>query len=216
MFRPRRILIIILSILAGLVLLCMGLWLFYRNARWGFAREVPEGEASRRMLLIQTAESWLGANEADGSHQEIIDLYNSQESLPMDYEVLYTDSWCAAFVTAAAMEADLTDIIPPECGCERQIGRFQELGCWQETDTYLPLPGDIIYYAWDEKPFGECTGWADHVGIVTGTCWPFVKVIEGNKEDRVDYRIVSIWNGTIRGYGLPQYDASETGNPVCD
>ena len=123
----------------------------------------------------------------------------------MDYKVLYTDSWCATFVTAAAMKAGLTDIIPPECGCQRQIGLFQELGRWQEQDTYIPLPGDIIYYAWDEEPFGDCTGWADHVGIVVGTCWPFVKVIEGNKDDRVDYRIVSIWNPTIRGYALPEY-----------
>ena len=193
------------SLLAGIGLLILGLWIFYSNASWGFARKVSPEEAERRLSLVRSAENWLGCNEADGSHEPIIDLYNSQDVLPMEYEVLYTDSWCAAFVTAAAMEAALTDIIPPECGCQRQIGLFQNLGRWQEKDTYLPLPGDIIYYAWDETPYGDCTGWADHVGIVVGTCWPFVKVIEGNKDDRVDYRIVSIWNPTIRGYGLPEY-----------
>ena len=201
----KKGLIFTFSIFAGFGILVLGLWIFYSNATWGFARKISPDEAEKRLSLIQSAESWLGCSEADGTHEPIIDLYNSQEVLPMDYEVLYADSWCATFVTAAAMKAGLTDIIPPECGCQRQISLFQELGRWQEQDTYIPLPGDIIYYAWDEKPFGDCTGWADHVGIVVGTCWPFVKVIEGNKDDRVDYRIVSIWNPTIRGYGLPEY-----------
>lgn len=201
----KKGLIITFSIFAGFGILVLGLWIFYSNATWGFARKISPDEAEKRLSLIQSAESWVGCSEADGTHEPIIDLYNSQEVLPMDYEVLYTDSWCATFVTAAAMKAGLTDIIPPECGCQRQIGLFQELGCWQEQDAYIPLPGDIIYYAWDEEPFGDCTGWADHVGIVVGTCWPFVKVIEGNKDDRVDYRIVSIWDPTIRGYALPEY-----------
>ena len=201
----KKGLIITFSIFAGFGILVLGLWIFYSNATWGFARKISPDEAEKRLSLIQSAESWVGCSEADGTHEPVIDLYNSQEVLPMDYKVLYTDSWCATFVTAAAMKAGLTDIIPPECGCQRQIGLFQELGRWQEQDTYIPLPGDIIYYAWDEEPFGDCTGWADHVGIVVGSCWPFVKVIEGNKDDRVDYRIVSIWNPTIRGYGLPEY-----------
>lgn len=203
--RWKRAIIITLAIPIALGFLFLGLWLYYSNASWDFAREVSDQEAQQRRKLIQTAENWLGANEADGTHEPIIDLYNSQESLPMDYAVTYTDSWCAAFVTAAAIEAGLTDIIPPECGCQRQIALFEELGRWQEKDTYIPLPGDIIYYAWAEKASGDCTGWADHVGIVVGTCWPFVKVIEGNKDDRVDHRIVSIWSSTIRGYGLPDF-----------
>ena len=204
--RWKKGLIFTFSIFAGFGILVLGLWIFYSNATWGFARKISPDETEKRLSLVRSAESWLGCSEADGTHEPIIDLYNSQEVLPMDYEVLYTDSWCATFVTAAAMKAGLTDIIPPECGCQRHIGLFQDLGRWQEQDTYIPLPGDIIYYAWDEEPFGDCTGWADHVGIVVGTCWPFVKVIEGNKDDRVDYRIVSIWNPTIRGYALPEYN----------
>lgn len=206
MSRWKKAGILALSILATLCILFLGIWLYYANSDWGFAREVSEQEAEKRLSLISSAASWLGCNEADGSHQAIIDLYNTQQSLPLDYEVQYTDSWCCAFVTAAAMEAGLTDIIPPECGCQRQIDLFEQMDRWQEKDTYVPLPGDIIYYAWDEKPSGDCTGWADHVGIVVGTCWPFVKAIEGNKDDRVDYRITTIWDPTIRGYGLPEYE----------
>ena len=203
--RNKKILIIVSSVVAALLVLALSLWIYYRNAEFGFAREVSREEAGRRLQLIQTAEKWLGSNEADNTHAAIIDLYNTQEVLPMSYEVQYTDSWCATFVTAAAMEAGLTDIIPPECGCQRQIELFRQLDGWQEKDTYVPLPGDIIYYAWEDNPVGDCTGWADHVGIVVGTCWPFIKVIEGNMDDRVDYRVTTIWDSTIRGYGLPTY-----------
>ena len=203
--RNKKILIIVSSVVAALLVLTLSLWIYYRNAEFGFAREVSLEEESRRLQLIQTAEKWLGCKEEDNSHTAIIDLYNTQEVLPMSYEVQYTDSWCATFVTAAAIEAGLTDIIPPECGCHRQIELFRQLDGWQEKDTYVPLPGDIIYYAWEDNPVGDCTGWADHVGIVVGTCWPYIKVIEGNKDDRVDYRVTTIWDPTIRGYGLPTY-----------
>ena len=205
MRRWKKPVFIFAMILSVLLLAYLGLSIYYSCADWGLSRNVPEPERSNRLSLINAAEDFLGCREADGSHQKIIDLYNTQEVLPMDYEVTYTDSWCATFVSAAAMKAELTDIIPTECGCQRQIGLLQNMGIWQEQDTYFPKPGDLIYYAWDDDPRGDCTGWADHVGIVVGTCWPFVKVIEGNKDDCVDYRIVSIWNNTIRGYGLPDY-----------
>ena len=205
MFPWKKAAMIAASVLAGIAVIVLGLWIYYSNVSWQRMKNIPLSEKEQRLSLVQTAQQWLGCREEDGSHMPIIDLYNSQEILPMDYKMEYTDSWCAAFVTAAAIRAGLTDLIPPECGCERQIGLLQDMGIWQEKDTFFPQPGDLIYYAWDEKPFGDCTGWADHVGIVAGTCYPFVKVIEGNKDDCVDYRIVSIWNSTIRGYGTPNY-----------
>jgi len=205
MFPWKKAALIAASVLAGIAVILLGLWIYYSNVSWQSMKNMPLSEKEQRLSLIHAAEQWLGCGEDDGSHVPIIDLYNSQEILPMDYRMEYTDSWCAAFVTACAIQAQLTDRIPPECGCERQIGLLQDMGIWQEKDTFFPQPGDLIYYAWDEKPFGDCTGWADHVGIVAGTCYPFVKVIEGNKDDCVDYRIVSIWNSTIRGYGTPNY-----------
>ncbi len=174
---------------------------------WGFYWKVPEAESSLRMSLIQAAECYLGYNEADGSHRQIVDLYNAQDVLPMDYSLQYTDSWCAAFVSTVAMQCGLTDIIPTECGCERQIGLFQSLGCWEESDDIIPLPGDLIYYDWNMEQKGECTGWADHVGIVVGTKWPFLKVIEGNYDDCVKYRYLLLNDIHIRGFAKPDYSA---------
>jgi hypothetical protein len=173
---------------------------------WGFYRKVSEEEAALRLSLVAAAESYLGCNESDGSHRPIIDRYNAQEILPVGYTMQYTDSWCAAFVTASALEAGLTDIIPPECGCERQIEAFKILCRWEENDNAIPQPGDLIYYDWDVKHQGDSTGWSDHVGIVAGVKWPFIKVIEGNKNDDVSCRILPIGHKTIRGYGLPAYE----------
>ena len=48
--------------------------------------------------VIEQAKSWLGKNEADGSHKAIIDIYNAHKPLAQGYKVKYTDSWCATFV----------------------------------------------------------------------------------------------------------------------
>lgn len=188
------------------VLLIVGaLAAHYLCAPWGFYWKVSEEEAAVRMRVVETAQSYLGCKEADGTHKAIIDLYNAHEPLPMGYAVQYTDSWCATFVSAVAIQCGLTDIIPAECSCQRQIGLLQDIGSWEEQDSAIPLPGDIIYYDWDYKGFGDSTGWADHVGIVVGTKWPFVKVIEGNKDDCVAYRIILLNDIHIRGFGQPDY-----------
>ena len=119
----------------------------------------------------------------------------------------YDDAWCAAFVSAAASEAQLLDIVPAECSCNRQIGLFRELGRWEEKDSHLPLPGDIIYYDWDLPRSIDCTGWSEHVGIVVGTYGPFIRVMEGNKDDDASYRVLWRNDWCIRGYGLPDYAA---------
>ncbi len=173
---------------------------------FGFAQEVPAEEAALRQKLVDTACGWAGVQEDDGSHRFIIDLYNTITPLPQDYRVTYDDAWCAAFVSAAALEAGMTDILPPECSCSRQIKLFQNLDRWEEDDSYLPLPGDIIYYDWDLSRSIDCTGWPEHVGIVVGTYGPFIRVVEGNMDDGfAGFRTIRQNDWCIRGYGLPDY-----------
>jgi hypothetical protein len=172
---------------------------------WGFYWKTSEEEAALRLKVVETAETYLGFNEADGSHRQIIDAYNAHEPLAVGYTVQYTDSWCSTFVSAVSIACQLTEIIPTECGCERHIALFQELGTWQEADDLIPLPGDLIFYDWNMEIPGESTGWADHVGIVVGTKWPFIKVIEGNYQDAVGYRILPIDDIQIRGFAKPDY-----------
>jgi len=197
---------ILIAAAVGTALLSLALFLLLLpKAPWGFAREVSDIEAKQRLTLVESAEQWLGCKEKDGSHQSIIDLYNSHTPLAQGYEVQYTDSWCATFVSAAAIHCEMTSIIPTECSCQRHIELFKEIGCWEESDTFMPLPGDYIFYVWDDFALGDAKGWADHVGIVVGTFGPFIKVIEGNRNDSVEYRYIIRGDFTIRGYGLPAY-----------
>lgn len=177
----------------------------YFLAPWGFYRNLQDDEKKLRMQTVAAAETYLNHQESDGSHRSIVDLYNAHEPLAVDYIVQYDDSWCAVFVSAVAISQNLTDIIPTECGCERQIGLWQDLGQWKEQDSYIPQPGDLIYYDWEDTGTSDCTGWSDHVGMIVGIKWPFMKVIEGNKDDMVAYRILCIGQDTIRGFGLPEY-----------
>lgn len=205
MTKVRKKLVYIIVIVAALVLLAACSLLLLPTAPWGFARPVSDEEAALRLELVETAQTWLGCSEEDGAHRPIIDLYNSHAPLAQGYEVQYTDSWCSTFASAAAIRCGLTQIIPTECGCERHIGLFMEMGCWEESDTYMPLPGDYIFYVWDDFTLGDASGWADHVGIVTGTFGPFIRVIEGNRNDRVEYRYILRGDLSIRGFGLPDY-----------
>ena len=195
-------------ILITIITLFLLLLLYFRVADWGFSRNIPFSEQLQRLVAVHTAQEWLHTQEGSEEHEKILQIYNNHQPLAQGYAVSTNDSWCATFVSCIAIQCRLTDIVPTECGCERQIGLWQKMGRWEENDNYMPLPGDFIYYAWDEKRFwGDCTGWADHVGIVVGTAGPFIKVIEGNKDDSVAYRIILRGNYQIRGFGLPDYAA---------
>lgn len=202
----KRLFLIPIIILAVVFLALVSLFLFLHVTDWGFSRTIPFTEQLSRLRTVHTAEQWLGVQEGSEEHERILAIYNSHEPLAQGYTVTATDSWCAAFGSCVAIECGITGLVPTECGCERQIGLWQALGRWEEDDNYMPLPGDYIYYAWGERfSFGDCTGWADHVGIVVGTAGPFIKVIEGNKDDQVAYRIILRGNWQVRGYGLPDY-----------
>lgn len=170
--------------------------------------QIPEAETTLRQQYIQTAEQWLGCNQADGSHQQIIDLYNRHTPLAQNYIVQYSDAWCAAFVSAVAIECGLTDIIPTECGCQRQIELFKQINAWQEDDNYIPLPGDLIFYSTNgAKASADNTGWSDHVGIVVSVRGRYITTIEGNYNGQVAYRHLWVGDSRIRGYGLPDFSS---------
>jgi hypothetical protein len=193
----------------ALLILAFALFFWHQNRpeslAYGYAREVSEDEKALRQQLLSRAEEWLGTVEGSPEHHQLIDLYNAQQPLPVGYLVTYEDNWCAAFVTVAALLSNLEEIIPPECGCQRQIALFEGSGRWQEDESYVPLPGDVIYFAQKGPALGDCTGWANHVGIVAGTAGNYIKVIEGNSNNAVRYRYLHKNDPTIRGYGLPDY-----------
>lgn len=210
MKHTHRIIILILltlSFITALVCMtCTGLWISLHFFDGGYARAIPEAEHQLRDNTVSHAQTWLGTQEGSDRHRQLLQIYNSHEPLARGYEVTVQDNWCATFGSCIAIEQGLTNIIPTECGCERQIELWKETDRWNEDDNYMPLPGDYIYYNWNDKwNLKDNTGWSDHVGIVVGTAGPMIKVIEGNKDDSVTYRILCRGDYRIRGYGLPDY-----------
>ena len=183
---------------------------FTNNEKEGFSMT----ENQLREQVISIAKGWLGCKESDGSHKQIIDIYNAHKPLAVGYKVKYTDAWCATFGSAVAIKAGLTDIIPTECSCERQIELFKKLGSWQENDAYTPQAGDYIFYDWQDNGAGDNTGRSDHVGIVVALNGSTIKIIEGNYKNSVCYREIAVNGKYIRGYGVPKYSSKATKEEV--
>lgn len=162
-----------------------------------------------RRAVVQLAQSWIGKNEADGSHREIIDIYNSYKGKkPRGLKMKYDWSWCAATWSALAIALDYTDIMPIEISCGELIKRAQDMDIWVEDDSYIPKPGDAILYDWQDSGVGDNTGWPDHVGTVSHISEDkkTFEVVEGNYNDKVAVRYVSANGKNIRGFITPKYD----------
>lgn len=162
-------------------------------------------EKQLREKVLKIMQSWLGYNETNGNYKRIIDIYNSHKPLARGYAVRYSDEWCATAVSAAFIQAGLTDIAPTECSCSRMIELYKAKGRWKEADSYVPKIGDVIMYDWQDNGVGDNTGAPDHVGIVAALNGTSLIIIEGNKGQAVAYRAMTVNGKYIRGYCLPDY-----------
>lgn len=158
--------------------------------------------------VVKLAESWLGKNEADGSYKEIIDIYNSYKGkFPRGIKMKYDWAWCACTWSAIAIKLGYTEFIPIEISCGQLIENAKKMNCWMENDGYVPRPGDAILYDWDDSGLGDNTAWPDHVGVVTYVNKEagYIIVVEGNYNNSVKKRTISINGRYIRGYIAPLY-----------
>lgn len=167
-------------------------------------------EKELRRLVCDTARSYLGCRESDGSHRGIIDRYNAISPLPRGYRMGYSDPWCAAFVSAVGAQCGLAGILFPECSCDAMIAKYKAAGRWEEQDFAVPKEGEVIFYDWQDEGAGDCRGGADHVGIVSSVTGSVLCVIEGNSSDAVGERSIHIDARFIRGYGQPDYASMAT------
>lgn len=162
-------------------------------------------EKELRNLMPNTLKGYLGCAEGSAKHRDIVNTYNSIKPLPRNYKLTTRDAWCAATVSAMAAKCGLLDIIPAECSCYYQVELWKKMGRWVENDAYVPKIGDIIYYDWQDDGKGDNKGVPDHVGIVCSVSGKTITSIEGNKNDTVAYRTITVNGKNIRGYGIPDY-----------
>lgn len=167
--------------------------------------KVQPATQGQREAIVSEAISHIGVKEGTVLHHKIIDRYNSRKPLPRGYAVKYTDPWCATFISYLAIVMGYTDIIPVECGCPQMITLAKQMGIWVEDDSYVPKPGDIPLYDWQDSGVGDNTGTADHIGIVEKVVGNMETVIEGNYQDSVKRRELAVNGRYIRGYIVPRY-----------
>lgn len=165
-------------------------------------------ELQARQQYVNKAISYLGAKEGTSKHKEIIDTFNTQPNLR--YKMTTRDPWCATSVSAWAIMCGMEDIFAIECSCSKQISMWKSMGCWKESDSYVPKIGDIMYYDWEDNGKGDNAGSPDHVGVVVSISGTDIKVIEGNKNNAVEYRNMKVNGKYIRGYATPKYASKAT------
>lgn len=153
------------------------------------------------MDLIEAGMSFLGCSEKLGTHREIIDVYNKIRPLPRGYKVWYHDPWCMIFVSACAWLTDMGKRFPYECSCPKAIDKLASEGLWTENDAFIPRRNDLIFYHWGECRSEDCIAVPAHVGIVAGVKDGFISVLEGNFNDCVQYREITLNHESIRGFG---------------
>lgn len=172
-------------------------------------------EKELRQKVVSTALAWLGTQENTAKHQEMLAIYNAQSPLPRGWKMKVTDWWCAAFVSTVSLQLGLRDIMPTECGCPSMIRLYQDLGRWVEDDAYVPSPGDVIFYDWQDSATNYATtdnlGQSDHVGIVLDCDGQNMTIIEGNNANAVNKRVLAVNDRFIRGYGCPDYASKADG-----
>lgn len=163
-----------------------------------------------RNEVVNLANSWVGRNEADGTHKYIIDIYNSHLPHPRNTKMQYNWAWCACTWSALAVKLGYTDIMPIEISCYYIIEEAKKMGCWQENDAYIPNIGDAILYDWDDSGSGDNKGNPDHIGTIVyvNRDSGYMVVVEGNYSNAVKKRTIMINGRFIRGFICPKY----TGN----
>ena len=176
-------------------------------------------EQALRQKVADTAQKAIGTIQGSVKHRDLIDIYNGHRPLPRGYKMSYTDPWCAATVSAVAIQCGLTDIMPVECSCGAMVKLYQQLGRWVEDDKYRPGVGDVLFYYWQDKAnyaSYDQTNSPNHVGIVVEVDGDAFTVVEGNRKisgvSQAAYRTMQVNGRYIRGYGIPDY-ASKAEQP---
>lgn len=118
-------------------------------------------------------------------------------------------------VVDLAVKLKYLAIMPIEISCYYLIETAKRMGVWQESDDYIPEPGDAIVYDWEDTGAGDNTGNPDHVGTVTyvNRDSGYMVVTEGNYGNAVKKRTISLNGRYIRGFITPKYDDGAVTEP---
>ena len=104
------------------------------------------------------------------------------------------DEWCAMFISFCLSYTDISaSAFPRMSNCTSWAQTLKGCGAF-EDDGYVPMPGDLIFFANDGKEI-------DHMGIVEQVSEDSVYTIEGNASGLVCRKQYALTDGIIAGYG---------------
>ena len=148
--------------------------------------------------LVTVAESQLGYQESkqniawtgefEGGHYN---RYGAWYGYPYG-------AWCAMFVSFCLYYAGIpSDVFPYDSGTINWVDTLKTLGMFGDAETYEPVPGDIVFFDYDN-------GRADHVGIVRKVDGDTLYTIEGNRTNKVEeFKYPNFRSSrSLLGYGI--------------
>lgn len=194
-------------------------------SKWeaSFADAVLTGDWAEDVLAI--ARTQLGYTESKRNFILLGDCEKGYTRYGAWYGIPYGD-WCAMFASFCLNYAGVDEeLFPQESACQTWVNLLSDEECdryYPVGGGYMPKPGDIIFFDFDEYllnvPEEDAEGnaiekepverYADHVGIVselieeTEDTPAQIKTIEGNYGNRVAEVTYNLDDETIMGYGV--------------
>lgn len=109
--------------------------------------------------------------------------------------------WCCVFVSWVAYKNGvLHDKIPKFVWVKKGVDYYREKDQLKFPSEYTPLPGDIIFFNWNDNEV------IDHVGFVEKVQGGYVYTVEGNVNYKeVKRRRFPLRSKYIYAYGVPDY-----------
>ena len=161
------------------------------------------------MKIIDCAKSYLGVIEGSSKHHEIVNIYNTIKPLPFGYKVTYYDAWCATFVCAMAQKAGVIKYIYPTCSCPEMVNMYKKNKRFSKAMKNA-VAGNFIIYSFSKN------GVAEHVGIIEENNGGILKVIEGNRNDKVAYRTIKYNDSVVMGFCINNFPTDNRNKPVIN
>lgn len=131
-----------------------------------------------KSLRIFTGE--LGRTEKRGEDDKYILWYNSVTKAGFSTNV----PWCAISASWANRRGEISEANYPNfASCTSSLKIFASKGLVRDKNSYVPKPGDMIYFDWDGNKNNS-----EHVGLVLSYDGKYVETIEGNSKDAVRHK----------------------------
>lgn len=174
----------------------------YRSSKYYAQLTNVSLTGNQRTDIVNVAISQLGYHEGNNS-SELHGGNTSGSGSYTEYGYWYgsQSDWCAMFVTWCARQAGIGSNIIAKSGFACPDSDCLNVP-FKSRGSYTPVPGDLIFFLWEE----DAGNWNwSHVGIVRSVSGGRVYTIEGNTSRAVRYREYSLTDSEIKGYGVPNY-----------